>query len=390
VNTGTASSGDVSPRELRERLSYLHAQLASGIPANFMGALIVAALVSEVTPTLPLVLWVALVFAATVYRWVVRSGCPDFEVATVAELERAWWHVRLGIVLSGVAWGSGCVLAYPAESSLHQSAYVVVAAGMAAGAVPMLAVRLAPYAINCLCILIPLAARLIMHGDRTHIILGATTVILAGMMLRSARDFSRVFQDSGRLRARLAELAERDELTGLANRRCFDQAFEREWRAAARHGRSLAVMIIDVDHFKLYNDRYGHVAGDRCLAQVAAALNDGVARPADLVARMGGEEFVILLPDSTADGAFRVAERVRELVRGQRIPHGASPIGEAVTVSVGVASGVPRPGSDRVALLEQADRALYIAKDRGRDRVEVWQGMTIVASSVVSRAQSRG
>ena len=132
------------------------------------------------------------------------------------------------------------------------------------------------------------------------------------------------------------------------------------------------------------------MAGVRGRAGGAPAWKGGYAKHADLVARMGGEEFVVLLPDSTADGAFRVAERVRELVRGQRIPHGASPIGEAVTVSVGVASGVPRPGSDRVALLEQADRALYIAKDRGRDRVEVWQGMTIVASSVVSRAQSRG
>ncbi|MCD2514299.1 GGDEF domain-containing protein [Comamonas endophytica] len=174
--------------------------------------------------------------------------------------------------------------------------------------------------------------------------------------------------------AQLAELAERDGLTGMLNRRAFDQRFEDILLLGRRHGRPVAVLLFDVDHFKAYNDRYGHPAGDECLRRVAAALSQAIRRPGDVLARYGGEEFIAVLPDTDADGALAVGNAAREEVERLKLPHGASVQG-IVTVSCGVASafrGLLDPTTG--ALIEQADKALYRAKDQGRNRVVVAGG----------------
>lgn len=173
-----------------------------------------------------------------------------------------------------------------------------------------------------------------------------------------------------RYRGLLEHLSTTDGLTGIANRRCFDETLQREWRRAMRRATELAVVICDVDHFKDYNDSHGHLAGDDCLKRVAAALRDGVRRPADLVARFGGEEFAVLLPDTTLVGAAQVAERLRCAVMDCAIPHGRSSVSSVVTISLGVASITPAPEAARVEVLTgEADRCLYLAKRGGRNRV---------------------
>ncbi|MBH2016075.1 MAG: GGDEF domain-containing protein [Burkholderiales bacterium] len=169
-----------------------------------------------------------------------------------------------------------------------------------------------------------------------------------------------------RLNLELAEMARRDGLTGLANRRHFDEVLQREWERSRRGAHPLALLMIDVDHFKAFNDHHGHPAGDGCLAQVAQALSSVVKRPADLVARYGGEEFVALLPDTDAEGARELARRLIEQVDRVALRHGASPAAAHVTVSVG--GSVLRPGSGASAqeLLAAADAALYQAKAGGR------------------------
>jgi diguanylate cyclase (GGDEF)-like protein len=163
-------------------------------------------------------------------------------------------------------------------------------------------------------------------------------------------------------------VALRDGLTGVANRRAFEKRIDEEWRHGARTRANLAVIILDVDHFKAYNDALGHPRGDRVLARVARAIAGCLRRPEDLVARYGGEEFVVVLPNCGRDDAARIADGMREAVRRMNIPHPASDFG-LVTVSAGVASVVPRDDARPIALISGADRALYTAKRNGRDRV---------------------
>jgi diguanylate cyclase (GGDEF)-like protein len=175
-----------------------------------------------------------------------------------------------------------------------------------------------------------------------------------------------------------------DALTGVANRRRFDDALSTEWLRAQRAREPISLVMVDVDHFKLFNDRYGHPAGDACLRSIAQALVSACLRPADLVSRYGGEEFALLLPQTPAAGAQHVAQRILDIVQAVDIPHASSPVSTHVTVSVGIAhygdapvdwqnlSARPPPSADVFGrptpqgLIEVADRALYAAKRAGR------------------------
>ena len=168
--------------------------------------------------------------------------------------------------------------------------------------------------------------------------------------------------------ASLKLLALSDGLTGLANRRHFDQRLNAEFKRAIREQTPIALVMIDVDYFKRFNDHHGHVAGDACLQRVAEAVLGGQRRPGDLAARFGGEEFAILLPGTDTDGALAVAEAVRAAIAGAGYEHGASPL-RSVTVSAGVYGCIPARGKQARSLIEAADRGLYQAKAEGRNRV---------------------
>ncbi|MEO6697846.1 MAG: diguanylate cyclase [Paraperlucidibaca sp.] len=174
-----------------------------------------------------------------------------------------------------------------------------------------------------------------------------------------------------KLSERLVQLAREDGLTGLANRRHFNDRFLMEWERARRDGTPLALVFGDVDHFKAFNDKHGHLEGDRALVAVADVLKSVATRPGDLAARYGGEEFVLLLPNTTCDGAVEVA---RELIAGidaKAISHRASKVAKHVTISAGVASMVPDVHIAPATLIDLADEALYAAKHEGRHRVVV-------------------
>jgi diguanylate cyclase (GGDEF)-like protein len=169
---------------------------------------------------------------------------------------------------------------------------------------------------------------------------------------------------------RLQRLSQLDGLTGIANRRAFDDALGNEWRRCCRARCPLAVVMIDIDSFKDYNDCYGHQKGDRCLRVIARALRDGLHRPGDFVARYGGEEFALLLPGLDAEHAAAFAEILRAGIESLGILHPASPIATVVTISVGLAARIPRRNAAPRALVEAADRALYAAKRGGGNRVD--------------------
>ena len=172
-----------------------------------------------------------------------------------------------------------------------------------------------------------------------------------------------------RANEKLEELSRIDPLTGVANRRHFNEMLLREWRRGIREGTPLALLLIDVDFFKRFNDNYGHLRGDECLQAVARALNSAFRRPGDLVARYGGEEFAVVLPNSCGEVA-RVAERCRAAVEALDIPHAKSEVADHVTVSVGISSVMPGDTLSPDYLLDCADKGLYVAKERGRNRVE--------------------
>lgn len=166
----------------------------------------------------------------------------------------------------------------------------------------------------------------------------------------------------------MRELTLTDALTGVANRRHFNDTLELEWRRCARSGMPLAAIMIDIDHFKRYNDEYGHQAGDLCLQQVAAAMKRCAARPQDLLARYGGEEFILLLPQEGLAGATAVARRILDEVDALALPHNASPTSSVVSVSMGVAAIAPGESADADLLIRSADEQLYRAKLHGRNR----------------------
>jgi diguanylate cyclase (GGDEF)-like protein/PAS domain S-box-containing protein len=180
---------------------------------------------------------------------------------------------------------------------------------------------------------------------------------------------SQLYEQLKKANRELHRLATIDGLTQVANRRCFDAYLQAEWRRMARTNQPLALILGDIDYFKRYNDTYGHQAGDSCLQQVAAALRDAVQRPADLVARYGGEEFAAILPNTDLAGALHLAETIRDRIAALQIPHQASPIHPYVTLSLGAVAVIPTPQRSPHELVEFADRALYQAKDEGRDRV---------------------
>ncbi len=190
---------------------------------------------------------------------------------------------------------------------------------------------------------------------------------------------------SDAMAASIWQHATHDHLTGLANRRSLDHALDRELSVARRNKTPLSLMMIDIDHFKSFNDNNGHIVGDQCLKAVADSLQHTVRRPADIVARFGGEEFVVMLPDTPLDNAMLVGETLRNGIDRLKLPYSPNSK-ECVTVSVGIATTSSHSDSTAQALLSQADAALYEAKKRGRNRVETAAPCEQIADGIKSAA----
>lgn len=208
----------------------------------------------------------------------------------------------------------------------------------------------------------------------------ATGVVLAAMLREMTLLYARVAD----LNDRLEQMAVTDGLTGLANRRHFNQSLDREWRRARRELDLVSLLMIDIDFFKGYNDHLGHLAGDDCLCRVARAIAASVHRPSDLAARYGGEEFTVVLPGTNAAGAVKVAERVRAAVAAVALPYPGSD--KVVSISIGVATLRPIADDAATLLIAAADEALYRAKETGRDRVVMHDAAHAVAAPAAAPA----
>ncbi len=208
--------------------------------------------------------------------------------------------------------------------------------------------------------------------DVVHVVRAADDAVeaLIGFMF-DISERKRTEEQLLRLQRELEDLSFRDGLTGVFNRRMFDTVLAREWASAHRNAQPLTLVMIDIDHFKEYNDCYGHLAGDDCLRRVAQTLANTAQRPRDFLARFGGEEFVLILPETDAAAAQTLAERLRSAVVELGIPHAGSSTDPFVTVSLGLGSIIPdSKDDDPHQLLRQVDQLLYRAKRDGRNRIE--------------------
>lgn len=177
----------------------------------------------------------------------------------------------------------------------------------------------------------------------------------------------------------LHRMSKVDGLTGLYNRRFFDEALSREWGRLQRSRQPLSLIMGDIDHFKIYNDVYGHPAGDECLKTVAEAIAKGCARNSDIAVRYGGEEFVTILPEIDTRGAFQTAERIRQAIKNLNIKHDSAPGQKILTMSFGVATMTPDMAVSPAVIVKQADMALYASKNAGWDRVIIEERMPVIA-----------
>jgi diguanylate cyclase (GGDEF)-like protein/PAS domain S-box-containing protein len=169
------------------------------------------------------------------------------------------------------------------------------------------------------------------------------------------------------LQKELEALSFKDGLTGVANRRMFDSILEVEWANARRTNQPLSMILLDIDYFKQYNDHYGHVQGDQCLKRMGQVLSSAATRSRDFVARFGGEEFVLVLPETDEESAAKIAERCRNLLFKEQIPHEKSLVSQILSVSLGVGTIVPAHTDESIAFIEEVDKRLYRAKQNGRN-----------------------
>jgi diguanylate cyclase (GGDEF)-like protein len=229
-------------------------------------------------------------------------------------------------------------------------------------------------AANAIVLFVYLGAEAVLHLDTPEfsyaaLALVAANVIGASVVYMQEKTSRLRFLEAGLLR----EMVARDGLTGIQNRRMFDQHIQRVWVQAVRERKRVAVLLVDIDCFKNYNDRYGHQAGDECLRAVAVSLSQCARRPLDFVARYGGEEFAVVLYEASREYVAEVLTRIQRSIAELNIPHEASSVAARLTVSIGAAYVLPNLSRTHVGLIQLADEALYCAKEQGRNRVVVME-----------------
>lgn len=304
------------------------------------------------------------------------------------------WFARffLYTFLAGLAWCAGAIVIGKDLDQLYQVYVLIVVIGVGAAAIPLLGVvhrvLLAFQVPTTIPYLIYLA---VIFGDRGTFLIFMFALYLIGVTYaihrmdknlseslvlqyekeQLANSLTESNQELLHENEKLETLTLEDELTGVHNRRYFEMQLEAEWKRLSGRNKILTLMVIDIDYFKLYNDTYGHAEGDVCLRNVARILKTALQSETDFISRIGGEEFVALLPGVDESRATSLAEHMDRKLQKAKLTHATSPLGDYVTVSIGIASVIPGQSSTALSLFKAADKALYSAKARGRNQVVV-------------------
>lgn len=354
-------------------------QLPISLIVNLTIGLILAAVLWNVVSTSVLLAWAGLLVAVTGARYLTLRAFKNAAPKSEAELADWTRYFLAGACAAGMVWGLSGILLFHPSSYPHQVVLAFVLGGMVAGAVPLLSSVRHAYACFAIPVVLPISLRMMGTGDRIHFVMGLMMLIFGVAMLATSAQVQRLFRNAEKLRRELYSsieveqaleyLVRLDSLTGIPNRRLFEEALDKEWARAKRDPAPLSLIMVDIDHFKEYNDHYGHPAGDLCLVDVAQAMHRALSRPGDVVARIGGEEFAFLLPNTDLCGAIAVAEQIRERILALGLPHEASPVACHVTLSFGVSSSELAAVSSPAELIRTSDIALYEAKRRGRNQI---------------------
>ena len=328
-------------------------------------------------------------FVRTYNTWQFCHSSGDGEVLDYANWLRRFYFFTFFV---GCIWGIGGIVIGSFLDPLSQVFIFIILLGVSAAAIPLLGVVQGVMLTFQIPTTIPYLIYLAVQLDDKGVILVfmfglyliGVIVALKRMDQNLSESLSLQYEKSQLANSltasnqellsaneKLETLSRKDELTGLHNRRFFEIKLDAEWKRETRDKKILSLLVIDIDYFKLYNDTYGHAEGDDCLRRVAQILKTALHRSTDVIARIGGEEFVALLPDVDTQGAFNVALQMQTSLKEAELRHATSPIGDCVSVSIGVASVVPGNHYTALGLFKAADKALYKSKTRGRNQVQV-------------------
>ena len=329
-----------------------------------------------------LLVWSLILLAIMVFRVWLAINYKRANRALISQTRWHWWFV-LSSFVQGVCW---CVLGLYAVFNLEVSKLTILfvsISGLIGGSIATTSSSVQAFVAFSAPSLFPIALMMFYSEQSTARILGLLALAYFTLTVRAALDINSTMlhsignrkeledakKQAENLAAELYKLSTQDALTGVANRRGFDETLEKEWRRASRKNIGLSLLMVDVDYFKKYNDHYGHPQGDECLKKVADILTEQASRTADYVARYGGEEFAIILPDTAINKALVIANRICRGINSGGIEHKASQVSDFLSVSVGVAHLNSDKSNTQLDLVKRADEALYEAKAHGRNRV---------------------
>jgi len=389
--------GDYDREVFVEQVRFLYRNATHSIPFNVFVALILVFVFWPVTTHATLVYWFSATTVVALARiWHVRAALR--RDAFASQPESFARQFIIGSTATAAVWSVGFVTIGLSLPLVYLTLFLLVIGGICAGAFTSMGTHRVAYLVFLAVMYLPVLIKLGVTGTPLAATMGVVVAMFTLMLVLTHGVGYRMLVDGIRIRIEnqnlvrrlerannrleianieLGTQAETDGLTGVGNRRFFEQRLAQEWARALRHGSDIACLMTDVDHFKEYNDRYGHASGDECLKRIAKILAGGIKRSTDIVARYGGEEFVILLPETSLDGARAVAERLRKSVADLGIPNEDAPGTKQVSISLGVACTRPEHDSKRQAVVAAADEALYAAKRNGRNRVMAAEAETV-------------
>jgi diguanylate cyclase (GGDEF)-like protein len=360
-------ASDFNPHDLAaEQLRHVYRGVRSGaIIVFFTGAVIAAILAWDIGAQYATA-WYALLLLAHVLHW--QKSRLNWSSANMsAELANINQHI-IAAGLAGLGWGAMAFI-LPWLERPNQSAILIVMMVIVIIAMPRLVVSLPIFFAFAAGVYVPLILVIPFLDAETQYMVAVMLLVIFASLWASASEIRRIIIEVLLKQISSEQASWVDRLTGIGNRRCFDEKIDTAWRQALRNKAPLSLMMVDVDHFKKFNDQYGHQAGDRCLQQIAAALDGCARRASDTVCRYGGEEFAVVLLHTPMNDARNISYKMLAAVSAMAIKHEAS-VHRIATISIGGATIMPTAASSIEELIEQADKCLYRAKENGRNRAE--------------------
>lgn len=361
-----------------ESVAYVFQDPISSLLTNMAcGALLCLLLLSAIRPEI-LITWLLVLLMVSIARLAIAKL---YEKQIIRKPQNWYLLYFSGTLISALVWGLTPVWFFVDETLQYQFFLVAVLAGVVAGAGYSQAPFRMIYGLYTSILMGPVIVRFFIKVQVDFLTFVIALIFLVLAIFFNNRRMYRVLMSSLELRYEINQMAITDSLTGLANRRHFDQFFFIEWQRAQRHKLHISLLMIDVDHFKKFNDIYGHLSGDQCLQQIARAIKNCTHRASDLAVRYGGEEFMVVLPHTPIEGAITVAGNIRRVIADLKIPHEGSDVGRNISVSVGISVIIPELFFTPEHLINAADKALYQAKRAGRDRISIYNNLKNVKAA---------